>query len=58
MRLERGVVEGEFVVTIGSGELLTVKQEDFMPLQAWGQSIEDLEHKLIKVGELRVAELD
>ena len=43
-------------IIMEAGEELTIVNEDLLPLQAWGQSVEDLEHKLIKVGELRVKE--
>ncbi len=57
MRIEF-VTENETKITIESGESLLIVQEDLMPLQAWGQGIEDMEHKLIKIGTLRVAEQD
>lgn len=44
-------------IIMEAGEELTIVNEDLMPLQAWGQSIEDEEHKLLKVGELKVSEL-
>ncbi|KKM13968.1 hypothetical protein LCGC14_1710840 [marine sediment metagenome] len=45
-------------IIMDAGEELTIVNEDSMPIQAWGQSIEGkMEHKLIKVEELRVAEL-